>query len=43
MLQLDEENEQILLRCSLNGTRATPTTAPAASVSMLQKIYARCS
>jgi hypothetical protein len=43
ILQLDKENEQLLLRCSLNGTRATPTTAPAASVSMLQKIYARCS
>ncbi len=43
MLQLDKENEQLLLRCSLNGTRATPTTAPATSVSMLQKISARCS
>ena len=43
ILQLDKENEQLLLRCSLLGPRATPTTAPAASVSMLQKIYARCS
>ena len=42
-LQLDKENEQLLLQCSLNGTRATPTTAPATSVSMLQKISARCS
>lgn len=44
ILQLDKENEQLLLRCSLNATR--PTTAPAAptaSVSMLQKIYSRCS
>jgi hypothetical protein len=42
ILQLDKENEQLLLRCSLGGGRAAPTTAPAASVSMLQKIYARC-
>ena len=45
ILQLDKENEQLLLRCSLGGPRAagsgTPTTA--GSVSMLQKIYARCS
>ncbi len=42
ILQLDKENEQLLLRCSLTGARATPAAAPAASVSMLQKIYARC-
>ena len=42
ILQLDKENEQLLLRCSLpRGRAATP--APAASVAMLQKIYARCS
>jgi len=40
ILQLDKENEQLLLRCSLAPTR--PAT-PAASVTMLQKIYARCS
>ncbi len=43
ILQLDKENEQLLLRCSLTGGRATPAAAPTASVSMLQKIYARCS
>ena len=43
ILQLDKENEQLLLRCSLNGGRTTTAAAPAASVSMLQKIYARCS
>lgn len=44
ILQLDKENEQLLLRCSLSGTRATsPGAAPTPSVSMLQKIYARCS
>lgn len=42
ILQLDKENEQLLLRCSLTGGRAAPGTAPAPSVSMLQKIYARC-
>lgn len=42
ILQLDKENEQLLLRCSLAGTRATPGAAPAPSVSMLQRIYARC-
>jgi hypothetical protein len=41
ILQLDKENEQLLLRCSL-GANARPATAPAPSVSMLQKIYARC-
>ena len=45
VLQLDKENEQLLLRCSLNATRPTraPAAAAAPSVSMLQKIYARCS
>ena len=43
ILQLDKENEQLLLRCSLSGAHAAPGTAPAPSVSMLQKIYARCS
>ena len=45
VLQLDKENEQLLLRCSLNATRPARATAAAAapSVSMLQKIYARCS
>lgn len=43
ILQLDKENEQLLLRCSLSGAHAAPGAAPAPSVSMLQKIYARCS
>lgn len=45
ILQLDKENEQLLLRCSLNASRPpgqNPAT-PSGSVSMLQKIYARCS
>lgn len=45
ILQLDKENEQLLLRCSLAAGRpagAAPAT-PTASVTMLQKIYARCS
>ncbi len=41
ILQLDKENEQLLLRCSL-GANARPAAGPAPSVSMLQKIYARC-
>ena len=40
ILQLDKENEQLLLRCSLGAGRAP--SGPAPSVSMLQKIYARC-
>lgn len=40
ILQLDKENEQLLLRCSLTSGR--PTTTPTPTVSMLQKIYARC-
>lgn len=43
ILQLDKENEQLLLRCSLTANRPTGTAAPTASVTMLQKIYARCS
>ena len=41
ILQLDKENEQLLLRCSL--TRNPTPSTPAPSVTMLQKIYARCS
>ncbi|MBI5766249.1 MAG: hypothetical protein HZA93_00520 [Verrucomicrobia bacterium] len=41
ILQLDKENEQLLLRCSLSSGRPATPAAPAASVSMLQKIYAR--
>lgn len=43
VIQLDRENEQLLLRCSLRSSRpatavaSTPITAP----DMLQKIYAR--
>jgi len=45
ILQLDKENEQLLLRCSLAASRPPGGAGPvpAASVSMLQKIYARCS
>ena len=39
ILQLDKENEQLLLRCSLTGNRAS--AAPAASPSVLQSIYQR--
>ena len=45
IIQLDKENEQLLLRCSLTAGRP-PTSGeakPVGSVSMLQKIYARCS
>ena len=43
ILQLDKENEQLLLRCSLAATRPAGTTASPAtpSVTMLQKIYSR--
>jgi hypothetical protein len=41
ILQLDKENEQLLLRCSLAPARPAGA-APTASVAMLQKIYARC-
>jgi hypothetical protein len=44
ILQLDKENEQLLLRVSLNTGRTPATAAGAtASVAMLQKIYSRCS
>ena len=43
ILQLDKENEQLLLRVSLQAGRPQSPAAPAASVAMLQKIYARCS
>ena len=41
ILQLEQENEQLLLRCSLTGARTTaaPTTP---SAELLRKIYARC-
>jgi hypothetical protein len=42
ILELDRENEQLLLRVSLGGSRLAPTGAATASASMLQKIYARC-
>jgi hypothetical protein len=42
ILQLDKEKEQLLLRCSLTSGRPAATPAPAPSVAMLQKIYARC-
>ena len=38
ILQLDRENEQLLLRVSLSGNRAT---APAPAPSVLQSIYQR--
>jgi hypothetical protein len=44
ILQLDRENEQLLLRCSLSGGKRVPgEVKTGGSVSMLQKIYARCS
>ena len=43
ILQLDKENEQLLLRCSLTAGKSTVTAAPTASATMLQKIYSRCS
>ncbi len=42
ILQLDKENEQLLLRCSLTGGRPNPAVPTSPSVSMLQRIYARC-
>ncbi len=42
ILQLDKENEQLLLRCSLTSSRPAGTP-PKASASMLQKIYSRVS
>jgi hypothetical protein len=40
VLQLDRENEQLLLRCSL-ASRPSAAPAAAAPASMLQKIYQR--
>ena len=40
ILQLDRENEQLLLRCSLTGNRVQGA-APALPPGMLQKIYQR--
>lgn len=42
ILQLEKENEQLLLRCSLASTTSGGATAPAPASSLLQKIYARC-
>lgn len=42
ILQLDKENEQLLLRCSLSRP-TLDQPAPSASAAMLQKIYSRCS
>ncbi|MBL9199396.1 MAG: hypothetical protein JNL39_02770 [Opitutaceae bacterium] len=42
ILQLDRENEQLLLRSSL-GAAKPAGAAPAPSVALLQKIYARSS
>ena len=44
ILQLDKENEQLLLRCSLAGAHTSGSVpAPAPATALLQKIYARCS
>ncbi len=43
ILQLDTENEQLLLRCSLAGAHAGGApAAPTPAAALLQKIYARC-
>ena len=42
ILQLDRENEQLLLRCSLAHSQGAAAAPPAAPASLLQKIYARC-
>jgi hypothetical protein len=39
ILQLDQENEQLLLRCSLMAARPSAAVPPPAT--LLQKIYAR--
>ena len=41
ILQLDRENEQLLLRCSLATPRSSAGAAPALPPGMLQKIYQR--
>ena len=42
ILQLEKENEQLLLRCSLAGAATGAGAVPVPSA-LLQKIYARCS
>ena len=42
ILQLEKENEQLLLRCSLASATGGTPAAPAPATSLLQKIYARC-
>lgn len=42
VLQLDKENEQLLLRCSLAQTRPAASAAATAPATLLQRIYARC-
>jgi hypothetical protein len=42
ILQIDHENEQLLLRCSLTRNRPAAPSMPTAAASILQKIYARC-
>jgi len=42
ILQMEKENEQLLLRCSLASTTGGAAAAPAPASSLLQKIYARC-
>ncbi len=42
ILQMEKENEQLLLRCSLASTTGGAAVAPAPASSLLQKIYARC-
>jgi hypothetical protein len=42
VLQLDKENEQLLLRCSLTGPRVADAS-PTPNAALLQKIYSRCS
>lgn len=43
ILQLQKENEQLLLRCSLATTAGGAVAAPGPASAMLQKIYGRCS
>lgn len=42
ILQIDRENEQLLLRCSLTRNQPAAPSLPTAAASILQKIYARC-
>jgi hypothetical protein len=41
ILQLEKENEQLLLRYSLSGSRAAPAAPTVMPAAMLQKIYQR--